>query len=148
MDAVLGKNVTFKTLIDPKDEFSAIAWFFNNRSDLMRVVTMSRTWETVVVVSEGYQGRVALNRTNGFLTLGPLGPKDNGDYYVNIFTAKGVKTGETKLRVLGELLFVTSAIALMISVMFFICLYDCLTITYQDVVSILEQLISFWLWIH
>lgn len=68
----------------------------------MRVVTMQKPWESVVF--EGYQGRVTLNQTNGFLTLGPLTTIDNGEYYVNILTTKGVKTGVTKLRVLGELL--------------------------------------------
>ncbi|GLD59492.1 hemicentin-2-like protein [Lates japonicus] len=98
VDAVSGKNVTFKTLINPKEEFNAIAWFVNNGSGLMRIVTVSKEWETIV--SEGYLGRVKVNHTNGFLTLGSLAAEDSGDYYVNIFTAKGVKTGETKLQVL------------------------------------------------
>ncbi len=114
MDAVSGKNVTFKTLIDPKEEFNATAWFFSNGGELMRVATVSRSGESLVF--EGHQGRVTVNQTNGFLTLGPLAMIDNGDYYVNIFTAKGVKTGETKLRVLGELLRVTYARETIVSV--------------------------------
>ncbi|XP_040909654.1 neural cell adhesion molecule 1-B-like [Toxotes jaculatrix] len=98
VDAVLGKNVTFKTLIDPKEELIDIAWFFNSGSELIRVVTASQEWKSIVL--EGYRGRVTVNRTNGFLTLGPLAANDNGEYYANILTAKGLKTGETKLQVL------------------------------------------------
>lgn len=98
---MMGEKVTLKTLIDPREEFSAIAWFFNDGSGLKRVVTVTRGFESVV--SEDYQGSATVNQTNGFLTLGPLAAKDDGEYYVNVFTSKGVKTGETKLRVLGEI---------------------------------------------
>lgn len=106
LEAVSGKNVTFKTLIDPKEEINATAWFFSNGGELMRIATLSRPQESIVF--KNYQGRVTVNQTNGFLTLGPLAMIDSGDYYVNILTGKGVKTGEIKLRVLGELLCVTS----------------------------------------
>lgn len=100
VDAVLGKRVTFETLIHLKDGFIVIIWSFNGGSDLVPVITVSIEGDKV---APGYEGRVSLNKTNAFLTLGPLEAKDSGDYMVNIVTGGGVsKTGETKLRVLGE----------------------------------------------
>ncbi|XP_071369410.1 cell adhesion molecule CEACAM3 isoform X1 [Centroberyx affinis] len=99
VDAVLGKTVTFHTLVEPKDEFIAIIWSFNDGTELIPIVTVTQAGEKV---AEDYQGRVSVNRTNGFLTLGPLEEKDSGDYSVNMVTTAGVtKTGETKLRVQG-----------------------------------------------
>nr|XP_046274618.1 uncharacterized protein LOC124075182 isoform X3 [Scatophagus argus] len=98
VDAVLGKNVTFKTLIDPKEEINATVWFYSSGGKLIRVADYSRVEESVAFVP--HQGRVTVNQTNGFMTMGPLVMADSGDYHVNIFTPKGVMIGETKLRVL------------------------------------------------
>uniref|UniRef100_UPI003AAC792B uncharacterized protein n=1 Tax=Centroberyx gerrardi TaxID=166262 RepID=UPI003AAC792B len=98
VDAVLGRNVTFETLIDPKQPFIAIVWSFSDGTDLISIVTVT---DAAVTVADGYKGRVSVNRTNRFLTLGPLEAKDNGDYSISLVTAtEGTKTGETKLRVL------------------------------------------------
>uniref|UniRef100_UPI003AAAD9F5 cell adhesion molecule CEACAM20-like isoform X3 n=1 Tax=Centroberyx gerrardi TaxID=166262 RepID=UPI003AAAD9F5 len=98
VDAVLGKTVTFKTLMDPKQPYIAIVWSFSDGTDLIPIVTVT---DVAVTVTDGYKGRVSVNRTNGSLTLGPLEAKDNGDYSISLMTAtEGIKTGETKLRVL------------------------------------------------
>lgn len=115
MDAVSGKNAIFKTLIGPVDKVNAMAWFFDNGSGMVRVVTANEQKENFEF--EGYRGRVEVNHTNGFLTLRKVSAKDNGRYFVNIWTAKGLMTGDTNLRVLGELLCVTSAKEAMFSVM-------------------------------
>lgn len=101
MEAVLKKNVTFKTLVDLKN-FSSFVWFFNRGTVQVPVVTVTPTGETV---AEGYQGRVQVNRTNGFLTLGPLMANDRGYYNATMVTSETIKTGETMLRVLGESFF-------------------------------------------
>lgn len=71
---------------------------------------MERDQETVVL--EGFQGRVTVNQTNGFLTLGPLATTDSGNYYVSIYIAKRLKSGVTNLQVLGKLLGVMSLVML------------------------------------
>lgn len=109
MEAVLRKNVTFKTLVDLRDDFITFVWSFNHGSQLVPIVTVTPTGETV---AEGYQGRVLVNRTNGFLTLGSVEAKDRGYYYATIVTSEKIKTGETMLRVLGESFFVIVSIYL------------------------------------
>uniref|UniRef100_A0A8C4I410 Ig-like domain-containing protein n=1 Tax=Dicentrarchus labrax TaxID=13489 RepID=A0A8C4I410_DICLA len=99
VDAVSGKPVTFKTLMDPKENFSDIVWFFSNGGQLTRLATVTSSLRTSVV-SEAYKERLKLNQTNGFLTLMSPTMADSGDYYINIFIGTRVKTGETKLRVL------------------------------------------------
>lgn len=99
MEAVFRKNVTFKTLVDLEDDFITFVWSFNRGSELVPIVTVTPTGETV---AEGYQGRVLVNRTNGYLTLGPLEAKDKGYYHATMVTSEEMKTGETMLRVLGE----------------------------------------------
>ncbi|KAG8004928.1 hypothetical protein GBF38_010767, partial [Nibea albiflora] len=94
VEAVSGETVTLKTLIDPKDDFDKIIWFFENR----RVALVEKNQETVVL--EGFQGRVTVNQTNGFLTLGPLTTTDSGKYYVSTHKGKNVKSGDTSLQVL------------------------------------------------
>lgn len=115
MDAVSGKKAVFKSLIGPKDELSAVAWFFDGGSGMVRVVTVNKQKEDFEF--EGYRGRVEVNHTSGFLTLRTVSANDNGRYFLNIWTAKGLMTGDTTLRVLGELLCVTSANEAMFSVM-------------------------------
>ncbi|KAF7647908.1 hypothetical protein LDENG_00165010 [Lucifuga dentata] len=98
VDAILGKNVTFRTLADLKDGFLVITWMFNGGSQLVPVITLTSDGENV---DAGYEGRVSVARENGFLTLGPLTSEDSGDYSLNIVNHKGqTKTGEVKLRVL------------------------------------------------
>ncbi len=101
MEAVLRKNVTFKTLVDLKN-FSTFVWFFNRGTGQVPIVTVTPTGETV---AKGYQGRVQVNRTNGFLTLGPLMANDRGYYNATMVTSEMIKTGETMLRVQGESFF-------------------------------------------
>lgn len=101
VEAVLRKNVTFKTLVDLKN-FSTFVWFFNRGTGQVPIVTVTPTG---VTVAEGYQGRVQVNRTNGFLTLGPLMENDRGYYNATMVTSEMIKTGETMLRVLGESFF-------------------------------------------
>lgn len=102
MEAVLNKNVTFKTLVDLKADFITFVWSFYRGSELIPIVTVTPTGETVAA---GYQGRVWVNRTNGFLTLGPLKAEDRGYYNATMVTSEMEKTGETMLRVLGESFF-------------------------------------------
>lgn len=99
VEAVLGKNVTFKTLVDLKHNFSTFVWYFNHGSVLVPIVTVTPVGQTV---ADGYKGRVQVNRTNGFLTLGPLDKKDRGYYNATMVTSEVKKTGETMLRILGE----------------------------------------------
>ncbi len=93
------QNVTFKTLVDLKDDFITFAWFFNLGNLLKPIVILTPTGETV---AEDYQGRVHVNRTNGFLTLGPLQASDRGYYNATMVTSAVTKTGETMLRIRGE----------------------------------------------
>ncbi|XP_071369411.1 cell adhesion molecule CEACAM5 isoform X2 [Centroberyx affinis] len=98
VDAVLGRHVTFKTQINLKEPFVAVVWSFYDRTELVPIVTVTSAGDKV---ADDYKGRVSVNRTNGFLTLGPLEAKDSGDYsFVVVTASEGTKTGETKLRVL------------------------------------------------
>lgn len=74
MDAVSGKNVTFKTLIDSTEKIDTIKWFFSSGRNTIHVATVSRPQDDAV--DAGYQGRVMVNPMNGFLTLGPLATTD------------------------------------------------------------------------
>ncbi|XP_070778149.1 cell adhesion molecule CEACAM5 isoform X3 [Enoplosus armatus] len=97
VEAILGRNVTLKTLLD-KPEYAFITWNFNNGTKEVHVVTVS---PTVVSVNAPYQGRVSINQTNGFLYLGPLKSGDSGDYSVSMIAPTGeTRTGDIKLGVL------------------------------------------------
>ncbi len=98
--AVSGETVTFRTLINPAEKMDSINWYFAP----LRYPIASVGGSEDIMVPGDYQGRVAVNLTNGFLTLGPLALTDSGEYFVNIFMAEGRMTGNTKLQVLGELL--------------------------------------------
>ena len=100
MDAILGRNVTLMTLIT-KSDFTVMLWNYNDGSgNQINVATQTNLG---LKVNPLYEGRVSMNKTNGYLTLGPLKSEDSGDYSINAITAEGTtKTGETTLRVLGE----------------------------------------------
>ncbi|XP_029299131.1 carcinoembryonic antigen-related cell adhesion molecule 5 [Cottoperca gobio] len=97
VDVILGRNVTLKTLVD-KPDFAFMIWNFNNEKDQVHVATRSPTG---IKVNKPYEGRVAVNETNGFLTLTFLTSADSGDFSLNIISSDGgTKTGEINLRVL------------------------------------------------
>uniref|UniRef100_A0A8P4GGX2 Ig-like domain-containing protein n=2 Tax=Dicentrarchus labrax TaxID=13489 RepID=A0A8P4GGX2_DICLA len=97
VDAILGRNVTLKTLLD-KPEFSFLVWNFNGGTEAVNVVTVTKT---ALKVNPDYQGRVSVNRTNGYLTLASLKADDSGDYSLTLTTETAdTTTGEIKLRVL------------------------------------------------
>lgn len=101
MDAILGKNVTLKTLVD-KPDYAFIIWNFNDGSEQIHVATVSQAG---LKVNTPYEGRVSIDKNNGNLFLGPLKSDDSGDYSINILSSDGsTKTSEIKLRVLGEFL--------------------------------------------
>ncbi|XP_068561341.1 carcinoembryonic antigen-related cell adhesion molecule 5 [Cebidichthys violaceus] len=95
IDANLGKTVTIKTLVT-NPTYLVILWNYSDGSEQVNIVTGSKE---SVTVSEPYKGRVTLNMTNGYLTIGPLTAADSGDYSINIVST-GTQTGEIKLRVL------------------------------------------------
>ncbi|KAM3858549.1 cell adhesion molecule CEACAM5 [Diretmus argenteus] len=98
-EAVLGKNVTFETVVKPEDEFLTISWEFNDGTGPVSFATVTPSAMNVV---PAYQGRVWVNKVTGSLTLGPLKASDTGEYsvtLVNKLTAKG-SVGEIKLVVL------------------------------------------------
>ena len=102
VEGVLGKNVTFNTVVSP-GEFLTVSWTFSAVSGPMAVVT--HVTPGVTNYGPGYEGKVTLNSTNGVLKLGPLTAEDSGDYTLNMIDKAGVATtGETTLKVLGEYL--------------------------------------------
>ncbi|XP_029519347.1 carcinoembryonic antigen-related cell adhesion molecule 1-like [Oncorhynchus nerka] len=107
LEGVLGKNVTFKTIIIPTDvgNFITVSWNFNGGSGLVPVVTSAPKGETV---GAGYAGRVSLNSSTGVLNLASLTAKDGGDYAVTMVTSTAVqRTGATLLKVLEPVSAVT-----------------------------------------
>ncbi|XP_078123669.1 cell adhesion molecule CEACAM20 [Sander vitreus] len=98
VDATLGTNVTFKTLVNTPG-YSFIVWNFNNGGEQVHVATL--TVAGVLKVNTPYTGRVTINNTNGFLYLGPVKAGDSGHYSISILSADGTTvTAETLLRVL------------------------------------------------
>lgn len=99
MDAVVGRNVTLKTLVD-KPVYTFIIWNFNGGAGEVRIATITQTG---LNVNEPYKGRVSVNRTTGYLTLAALKPEDTGKYSMDIIKEDGsTDTGVTELRVLSE----------------------------------------------
>ncbi|KAL7381911.1 hypothetical protein ABVT39_013389 [Epinephelus coioides] len=96
VDAKLGTNVTLKTLIG-KAELNVIIWTFKTDSEPIPVATSSLG--TLQPVKEPYIGRVSINKTNGYLTLGPLTTEDSGVYTITTVSAE-TQTGDIELRVL------------------------------------------------
>ncbi|XP_034561521.1 carcinoembryonic antigen-related cell adhesion molecule 5-like isoform X2 [Notolabrus celidotus] len=98
VDVVLGKNVTLKTLL-VKPTYAFLLWSFNDGTDAVNVATVSPAGTKVSEAK--YQGRVMVNSTNGFLTLGSVKSEDSGDYALNMITSDGTtQTGNIELRVL------------------------------------------------
>lgn len=100
MDAVLGQNVTIKTLL-VKPVYIVIVWNFNDGETQVSIAT--QTQEVLNVNEDLYKDRVSVDKTTGSLTLTGLRATDSGDYSINVVTADGTTyTGEIQLRVLGE----------------------------------------------
>lgn len=99
MEAVVGRNVTLKTLLD-KPVYTFIVWNFNDGTEQNNIATQTKTG---LKEKEGYEGRVSIDPMTGSLTLVGLKPDDSGDYSITIITEDGTtRTAETKLQVLGE----------------------------------------------
>ncbi|KAK2830922.1 hypothetical protein Q5P01_018853 [Channa striata] len=97
LDAIVGRNVTFTTLVS-NPVYAFIIWNFNNGEDQVHVATVSQGG---LKVNAPYAGRVALNQTNGCLSLSSVTLEDSGDYGISIISSDGdTKTGDIKLRVL------------------------------------------------
>ncbi|XP_037651693.1 carcinoembryonic antigen-related cell adhesion molecule 5-like isoform X1 [Sebastes umbrosus] len=99
VEVIVGKNVTLKTLL-VNPVYSFIIWGFSDGGD-DPVNVASLPASGVLKVNDPYIGRVAVNGTNGFLTLTGLKPEDSGDYSINLIKADGsTTTGATNLKVL------------------------------------------------
>lgn len=99
MDAVLGRNVTLTTLLD-KPKYLFIIWNFNDGNEQVNVATQSTTGLTV---NPQYQGRVSVDANSGSLFLQAVKASDSGDYSITVLD-EDTRTGDIKLRVLGEFL--------------------------------------------
>lgn len=100
MDAVLGQNVTLKTLM-ANTVYSYIVWNFSDGETQVNIATLNPT--ELTVKEEIYKGRVSMDKVNGHLTLTGLRATDSGDYSITVIKADGAAvTAEIKLRVLGE----------------------------------------------
>ncbi|XP_070703146.1 cell adhesion molecule CEACAM20 [Pempheris klunzingeri] len=98
VDAILGANVTFKTLIT-NPSYVVIVWNFNDGTEPINVATLT---ESGLIVNEPFEGRASVDTTSGQLTLGPLKLEDAGDYSVSIVLTTGpTHTGETRLQILN-----------------------------------------------
>lgn len=100
MDAVLGGNVTLKTLlVDPV--YSFIVWNFNDGSTQVNIATQTKT--DLNIKEDAYKNRVSVDEATGGLTMTGLRAIDTGDYSITMITADGsTSTDEIQLRVLGE----------------------------------------------
>ncbi|XP_027142438.1 carcinoembryonic antigen-related cell adhesion molecule 5 [Larimichthys crocea] len=96
VSAILGKNVTLKTLLT-NPTYDYIIWNFSDGTDQTAVVTLR---PGSVKVSETYEGRVSADPKNGFLTLTGLRSTDSGDYSMSIISPDITKTAEIRLQVL------------------------------------------------
>lgn len=99
MDAVLGRNVTLKTLVKPVYTF--IVWNFNDGTEQVHIAT--QTEKGLNTNDALYKDRVSVDPVTGSLTLTALRANESGDYSINIITEDGsTRTAEIKMRVLGE----------------------------------------------
>ncbi|CAK6979416.1 carcinoembryonic antigen-related cell adhesion molecule 1-like [Scomber scombrus] len=98
LEAVLGKNVTIKTLIkDPSYLF--ITWTFSDGKEANSIASVSES--TGLKLNDAYKGRVNVSSINGNLFLKDLKSEDSGDYQIQIIKKDGsTKTEEINLRVL------------------------------------------------
>ncbi|XP_062266073.1 carcinoembryonic antigen-related cell adhesion molecule 20 [Platichthys flesus] len=96
LDAVLSRDVVLETLLN-KPDYNVIIWNFNDGS-VQSVATLTAKG---LVVNKPYEGRVAINATNGFLTLKSLKSSDSGDYSISVVYNDGnTVAAEIQLRVL------------------------------------------------
>ncbi|XP_037119871.1 carcinoembryonic antigen-related cell adhesion molecule 1-like [Syngnathus acus] len=97
MDAVVGKNVTLRTLLQsPKYLF--IIWNFNDGREQIHVATLGAQG---LKVNVPFQGRASVDAKSGALSLSALTTADSGDFSVNILSEEGdTETAEIQLRVL------------------------------------------------
>lgn len=99
MEAIVGRNVTLKTLLD-KPVYSFIVWNFNDGSEQTNIATLTKS---SLKAREGYEGRASIDSVTGSLSLTGLKPDDSGDYSISIISEDGTtRTAEIKLLVLGE----------------------------------------------
>lgn len=99
MQVIVGKNLTLKTLLD-KPLYNLIMWSFIHDGESNAIATIS---PTSVSVSEPYQGRVTINKTNGNLFLKEVKPSDNGDYSISVVSPDlKTRTSNIEVAVLGE----------------------------------------------
>ncbi|KAM7373700.1 hypothetical protein PAMP_008534 [Pampus punctatissimus] len=97
LDGVLGKNVTFTTLLD-KPNYQLVIWNFKNEHDSVNIATRSSTG---LNVNDHYKGRVNIDSVNGNLFLSSLQPEDSGDYNIVVVkTGPVTETADITLRVL------------------------------------------------
>ncbi|XP_071355421.1 cell adhesion molecule CEACAM5-like [Trachinotus anak] len=97
VDAVVGKNVTLKTLLD-KAQYAYITWNYNDGTEQINVATLGPKGTKV---NEPYSGRASINATTGGLTLTALQAEDSGDYSISILSDdSSTRTAEIRLRVL------------------------------------------------
>ncbi|XP_075907579.1 cell adhesion molecule CEACAM5 [Nelusetta ayraudi] len=97
VDAVLGRNVTLKTLVKPVYTF--IVWNFNDGTEQVHIATRT---ETGLNTNDAlYKDRVSVDPVTGSLTLTALRADESGDYSITIIKEDGsTLTAEIKLRVL------------------------------------------------
>ncbi|XP_028255011.1 carcinoembryonic antigen-related cell adhesion molecule 2 isoform X2 [Parambassis ranga] len=101
VDAIVGNNVTIKTLV-VNPVFTFIIWNYNGGSDPINIAT--RTKAGGLKVNALYTGRVNVDPVNGSLQLAALKPADSGDYSISIVSDDGTtETAEIKVRVLEPL---------------------------------------------
>ncbi|XP_022613154.1 carcinoembryonic antigen-related cell adhesion molecule 2-like [Seriola dumerili] len=97
VDAVVGRNVTLKTLLD-KPQYVFITWNYNDGSEQINVATLGPKGTKV---GEPYEGRASINATTGDLTMTSLKSEDSGDYSISILSDDSTtRTAEIQLRVL------------------------------------------------
>ncbi|KAM7384881.1 hypothetical protein PAMA_011983 [Pampus argenteus] len=97
LDGVLGKNVTFTTLMD-KPNYQLIIWNFKNEHESINIATRSLK---DLSVNDHYKGRATIDPVNGNLFLSSLQPDDSGDYNLVVVKPGAVtETADITLRVL------------------------------------------------
>ncbi|XP_041664760.1 carcinoembryonic antigen-related cell adhesion molecule 5-like [Cheilinus undulatus] len=97
VDVILGKNATIQTLLN-KPTYTFIIWYFVVEGERDRVATVG---DAGLNVAPAWEGRVSINKDNGFLSLASVKSEDSGDYSISIITADGsARTGDIQLRVL------------------------------------------------
>lgn len=97
VDAVLGRNVTLKTLL-VKPVYTFIVWNFNDGTEQVNIGTQTATG---LNANDAYKDRVSVDPVTGSLTLTAVRADESGDYSITVITVDGTtRTAEIKLRVL------------------------------------------------